>query len=230
MRGRVSSIAIIISLAAAGAGKLLQLSASQPASPRFIDIAAKAGLGAVNYSGGELKKKYIVEMNGSGLGFIDYDRDGYPDLFIVNGKEPPGGGRSLEATNHLYHNNRNGAFTDVTQAAHLASSGWGQGVCVGDYDNDGYDDLFVTYYGPNKLFHNNGNGTFTEVGAASGVAADEGRWNSGCAFVDYDRDGKLDLVVANYVDLGPDFAMHHCRDQASSATTRASRLPVARGA
>jgi hypothetical protein len=179
---------------------------AQPQAPRFVDVAQRAGLNAKNYSGGELKKKYIVEMNGSGLGFIDYDRDGYSDLFIVNGKPADGEGSLSSATSHLYHNNHDGTFTDVTNAAGVLSSGWGQGVCVGDYDNDGYDDLFVTYYGRNKLFHNNGNGTFTDVGTQAGVAGEEGRWNSGCAFIDYDRDGKLDLVVVNYVDLGPGFS------------------------
>jgi hypothetical protein len=187
-------------------GGLLLSTAAQQTPLRFVDVAARAGLNAKNYSGGEVKKKYIVEMNGSGLGFIDYDRDGYPDLFIVNGKPAEGEGVSSSATNHLYHNNGDNTFTDVTQAAGLSSSGWGQGVCVGDYDNDGYDDLFVTYYGRNKLFHNNGNGTFTDVAEKAGVAGQEGRWNSGCAFIDYDRDGKLDLVVVNYVDLGPGFS------------------------
>ena len=185
---------------------LLLSNAAQETSLRFVDMAARAGLNAKNYSGGELRKKYIIEMNGSGLGFIDYDRDGYPDLFIVNGKAAEGEGSPAAVTNHLYHNNRDNTFTDVTQAAGLSSSGWGQGVCVGDYDNDGYDDLFVTYYGRDKLFHNNGNGTFTEVAEKAGVAGQESRWHSGCAFIDYDRDGKLDLVVVNYVDLGPGFS------------------------
>jgi hypothetical protein len=202
---RLSGIPVAISLALLCIGGLLLSDAPQETPLRFANVAAGAGLTAKNYSGGELKKKYIVEMNGSGLGFIDYDRDGYPDLFIVNGKAADGEGPRSGATNHLYHN-RDNTFTDVTHAAGLSSSGWGQGVCVGDYDNDGYDDLFVTYYGSNKLFHNNGNGTFTEVAEKAGVAGQEGRWNSGCAFIDYDRDGKLDLVVVNYVDLGPGFS------------------------
>jgi len=168
---------------------------------RFSDVAPRAGLTARNESGGVTKKQYILEMNGSGIAFIDYDNDGYPDLFIVNGRTL----ESAEATSHLYRNNHDGTFTDVTRRAGVGASGWGQGACVGDYDNDGYDDLFVTYYGRNRLFHNNGNGTFTDVAEAAGVAGADGRWNTGCAFVDYDRDGRLDLMVANYVDLGASF-------------------------
>jgi hypothetical protein len=172
----------------------------------FTDAAPKAGLNAVNVSGDTAKKKYILEMNGSGLAFIDYNRDGLIDLFTVNGTrlEQPSG--TPAPVGHLYRNNDNGNFTDVTREAGLAYSGWGQGACAADFDNDGYDDLFVTYYGKNKLYHNNGNGTFTDIAERAGVAGAEGRWNSGCAFVDYDRDGKVDLFVANYVDLGPNFS------------------------
>lgn len=205
-RAHPARIPAAISLASLCIGRVLLSGTGPQESMSFVDVAMRVGLNAKNYSGGELKKKYIIEMNGSGLGFIDYDRDGYPDLFIVNGKAAEGEGSSPGATNHLYHNNRDNTFTDVTRAAGLSSSGWGQGVCVGDYDNDGYDDLFVSYYGRNKLFHNNGNGTFTDVAEKAGVAGQDGRWNSGCAFIDYDRDGKLDLVVVNYVDLGPGFS------------------------
>jgi hypothetical protein len=201
-----SRIPAVIALSSVCLGGFLLSNAAEESLVRFVDVAVRAGLQAKNYSGGEIKKKYIVEMNGSGLGFIDYDRDGYPDLFIVNGKPADGEHSASGATNHLYRNNRDGTFTDVTQAAGLRSSGWGQGVCAGDYDNDGYDDLFVTYYGRNKLFHNNGNGTFTDVAEQAAVAGEEGRWNSGCAWIDYDRDGKLDLMVVNYVDLGPGFS------------------------
>jgi hypothetical protein len=203
---RSSGVSAAIALTSLCLGELLLSNAAEESPVHFVDVATRAGLQAKNYSGGEVKKKYIVEMNGSGLGFIDYDRDGYPDLFIVNGKVADGEHSPPGATNHLYRNNRDGTFADVTKAAGLSSSGWGQGVCAGDYDNDGYDDLLVTYYGRNKLFHNNGNGTFTEVAERAGVAGEEGRWNSGCAWVDYDRDGKLDLMVVNYVDLGPGFS------------------------
>jgi hypothetical protein len=166
----------------------------------FVDEAAKAGLGAPNTFGGVDTKKFIIETTGTGVAIFDYDNDGWPDVFIVNGttldplpgKKPP--------TNHLYHNNHDGTFTDVTEKAGLVHTGWGQGVCVGDYDNDGYEDLFVTYYGKNALYHNNGDGTFTDVSEKAHVAGN-GAWSTGCAFVDYDRDGKLDLFVATYVDF-----------------------------
>jgi enediyne biosynthesis protein E4 len=153
-----------------------------------------------NVNGEVDTKKYIIETTGSGVAILDYDNDGWPDIFLVNGttldeaKE-----KTSNPTSHLFHNNHDGTFTDVTQAAGLAFTGWGQGACVGDYDNDGFDDLYVTYYGKNRLYHNEGNGTFKEVAGAAGVAGDGKAWGTGCAFVDYDRDGKLDLLVANYV-------------------------------
>ena len=154
-----------------------------------------------NTFGGVTTKKYIIETTGTGVAIFDYDNDGWPDIFIVNGttlEGPPAAGGS---TNHLYHNNRDGTFTDVTRQAGLAHTGWGQGVCVGDYDNDGFEDLYVTYYGKNVLYHNNGNGTFADVSEKAGVAGSGKAWGTGCAFVDYDRDGHLDLMVANYVDF-----------------------------
>jgi enediyne biosynthesis protein E4 len=168
----------------------------------FVDIAPKAGLTMRNVFGGVTTKKYIIETTGTGVAIFDYDNDGWPDILIVNGtsldaKFPAG----QAPTNHLYHNNRDGTFTDVTQKAGLARGGWGQGVCVGDYDNDGYEDLYVTYYGKNVLYHNNGNGTFTDVTEKAGVSGTAKAWGTGCAFVDYDRDGHLDLMVANYVDF-----------------------------
>ena len=178
----------------------------EPWSVRFIDVAAKAGLREANVSGDITQKKYILEMNGSGLAFLDYNGDGYVDLFVVNGSRLEPGGEAAKPISHLYRNNGDGTFTDVTRAAGLDYSGWGQGACAADFDNDGHQDLFVTYYGKNRLYHNNGNGTFTEMAERAGVAGADGRWNSGCAFVDYDRDGKVDLFVANYVDLGPGFS------------------------
>jgi len=166
----------------------------------FTDIAKKAGLVDRVIFGGVDTKKYIIETTGTGVAIFDYDNDGWPDIFIVNGTslDSPA---SKAPSNHLYHNNHDGTFSDVTQKAGLTHTGWGQGVCVGDYDNDGWEDLYVTYYGRNVLYHNNGDGTFTDVSDKAGVGGSGKSWGNGCAFVDYDRDGHLDLMVANYVDF-----------------------------
>ncbi len=145
----------------------------------------------------------MLETTGCGVAFYDYDNDGWLDIFLVNGTRLEGFPAGQEPTNRLYKNNRDATFTDVTTQAGLVHSGWGQAVCVGEYENDGFDDLFISYFGKNVLYHNNGNGTFTDVTAKAGVATEGKRWNTGCAFVDYDRDGKLDLFVANYVDMDP---------------------------
>ena len=166
----------------------------------FTDIAGKSGLTIENVFGGKETKKYIIETTGTGVAIFDYDNDGWPDIFIVNGTtlegSPPGKG----PTSHLYRNNHDGTFKDVTVEAGLIATGWGQGVCVGDYDNDGWEDLYVTYYGKNRLYHNQ-KGVFTEVAQQAGVAGSGKSWGTGCAFVDYDRDRLLDLIVANYVDF-----------------------------
>ena len=155
-----------------------------------------------NVFGGITTKKYIIETTGTGVAIFDYDNDGWPDIFIVNGTKLEGFPAGEPAPiNHLYRNNHDGTFTDVTAKAGLMHTGWGQGVCVGDYDNDGNADLYVTYYGKNVLYHNNGNGTFTDVSEKAGVAGTGKAWGTGCAFVDYDRDGHLDLMVSNYVDF-----------------------------
>jgi hypothetical protein len=167
----------------------------------FLNVARESGLNAKTIFGGEHKNKYLLETTGCGVAFYDYDNDGWLDIFLVNGTRLEGFPAGSEPTSHLFRNNRDGTFTDVTARAGVAHSGWGQGVCVGDYDNDGWDDLFVTYFGKNVLYHNNGDGTFTDVSQKSGVAGKVARWNTGCAFVDYDRDGRLDLFVANYIDL-----------------------------
>jgi hypothetical protein len=166
----------------------------------FIDIASKAGLSATNVFGAKRSSTYILESTGTGVAIFDYDNDGWPDIFLVNGTTLEGFRPESAPSSHLYHNNRDGTFSDVTEKAGLLGVGWGQGVCVGDYDNDGWEDLYLTYYGKNRLYHNLG-GKFEEVGEKAGVAGDGKAWGSGCAFVDYDRDGQLDLVVANYADF-----------------------------
>jgi len=135
------------------------------------------------------------------VAFYDYDHDDWIDIFLVNGTRLEGFAKGQEPVSHLFKNNRDGTFTDVTVKAGLARGGWGQGCCVGDYNNDGWDDLFVSYYGQNVLYRNNGNGTFTDVTEKAGLLQSKTRWNSGCAFLDYDRDGNLDLFVANYIDF-----------------------------
>jgi hypothetical protein len=168
---------------------------------QFTDVAEKAGLMMANIFGGKDTKKYIIETTGTGVAIIDYDNDGWPDIFLVNGTTLEGFPADKTPTNHLYRNNHDGTFTDVTRNAGLAdASGWGQGVCVGDYDNDGWADLYVTYYGKNRLYHNQ-HGVFAEVSEQSGTVGSGKSWGSGCAFLDYDRDGLLDLVVAHYVDF-----------------------------
>jgi hypothetical protein len=204
-RGGISA-ALFLSLCACVAFFLLaavghpQNQASKPLA-YFTDVAKNAGLTMTNVFGGVTTKKYIIETTGTGVAIFDYDNDGWPDIFIVNGTKLEGFATGEAPTNHLYHNNHDGTFTDVTQKAGLARTGWGQGVCVGDFDNDGFADLYVTYYGKNVLYHNNGNGTFSDVSVQAGVIGNGKAWGTGCAFVDYDRDGHLDLMVANYVDF-----------------------------
>ncbi len=167
---------------------------------KFENIASRAGLTAPTIFGGRTTWKYILETTGCGAAFFDYDNDGWLDIFLVNGTTLEGT-ESPRPANRLYHNKRDGTFTDVTEKAGLIKCGWGQGVCIGDYDNDGFDDLFVTYWGQNVLYHNNGDGTFTDVTKKSGLDVAQTRWGVGCAFLDYDRDGFLDLFVANYIDF-----------------------------
>jgi hypothetical protein len=172
-----------------------------PLGVSFVNVGRQAGFNVKTIFGGEHKNKYLLETTGCGVAFYDYDNDGWLDVFLVNGTRLESFPAGQEPISRLFKNNRDGTFTEVTQKAGVGHTGWGQGVCIGDYDNDGYDDLFVAYFGKNVLYHNNGNGTFTEVSAKAGVATSGKRWNTGCAFVDYDRDGKLDLFVANYIDM-----------------------------
>jgi hypothetical protein len=162
----------------------------------FINVAQESGVNAKTIFGGEHKNKYLLETTGCGVAFYDYDNDGWLDIFLVNGSRLEGFPPGKEPTSHLFKNNRDGTFTDVTVKAGLAHSGWGQGVCIGDYDNDGFDDLFVTYYGKNVLYHNNGDGTFTDVSAEMGIAGQVGK-GMGVAIADYDGDGWMDIFVAN---------------------------------
>jgi hypothetical protein len=165
----------------------------------FTDVAAQAGLTEPIIYGGIERKRYIIETNGCGVAFLDYDHDGWVDILLLNGRRledpPAGSGPTIK----LYRNNRGGTFTDVTAKAGLKASGWASAVCVGDYDNDGFDDFFVTYWGQNILYRNRGNGTFVDVSNQAGLQTKGTRWGSGCTFIDYDRDGKLDLFVANYL-------------------------------
>jgi enediyne biosynthesis protein E4 len=223
--------------------------AGTPLGISFIDVARQCGLNAKTVYGGEHKNKYLLETTGCGVAFFDYDQDDWIDIFLVNGTRLEGFPKGQEPLSHLFKNNRDGTFTDVTakaglgragwgqgccvgdynndgwndlfvsyygqnvlyrnngdgtftdvtEKAGLVRHGWGQGVCVGDYDNDGNLDLFVTYYGKNVLYHNNGNGTFTDATRESGLLESESHWNTGAAFIDYNRDGHLDLFVSNYV-------------------------------
>jgi enediyne biosynthesis protein E4 len=179
----------------------------RPFYAHFVDVAAGAGLHAPVIYGGVESKKYILEATGCGCAFIDYDNDGWIDIFLLSGTrldgDPPG------ATNRLYKNNRDGTFSDVTEKAGLKAVGWASGVCIGDYNNDGFEDIFCTYFGQNRLYRNNGDGTFTDVTKAAGLwngqlgndhtYNDQPRWGAGCSFLDYNRDGHLDLFVSNYV-------------------------------
>ena len=171
----------------------------KPFDAHFVDVAAMAGLTAPVIYGNAESKDYILEATGCGCAFFDYDNDGWMDVFILSGTKvegaPPG------ATNRLYKNNRDGTFTDVTEKSGLRNAGWASGVSVGDYNNDGFEDLFITYFGQNQLYRNNGDGTFTDVTKEAGLLNESPRWGAGCTFVDYNRDGHLDLFVSNYLQF-----------------------------
>jgi hypothetical protein len=170
-----------------------------PFHARFTDISAQAGLTAPVVYGGIDRKLYILETVGCGCAFFDYDNDGWLDIFILSGTRLDGAPEG--ATNRLYKNNRDGTFTDVTEKAGLRRAGWASGVAVADYNNDGFDDLFLTYWGQNALYRNNGDGTFTDVTGKAGLLEARTRWGAGCTFLDYNRDGQLDLFVSNYLEF-----------------------------
>lgn len=176
---------------------LIALAASTAAEPFFTDEALRAGLKDVFVCGEESQKNYIVEMLGTGVAFLDYDNDGLLDIFAVTASKLDGFTPNSEPVNRLYRNKGDRTFEDVSKKAGVDRAGWGQGVCTGDIDNDGFVDIYVTYWGADVMYRNRGDGTFEDV-TPPGMGS---RWGTGCAFVDYDRDGKLDLMVANYVDF-----------------------------
>jgi hypothetical protein len=203
-------------------GAFVRAGAPAPALPpvnattiTFRDVTQQAGIRFVHDSGA-FGKKFLPETLGPGVAFIDYDNDGWPDIFLVNGTEWPGHA-SKHSTPKLYHNNHDGTFTDVTHKAGLDTvQMFGMGVAVGDFDNDGYDDLFITAYGQSRLFHNNGNGTFTDVTQKAGLGGVQ-EFSTGAAWVDYDKDGRLDLVVANYVQWTPETDLYCTLDGKSKS-------------
>jgi len=171
----------------------------RPFNAQFTDIAKEAGLVLPVVYGEADHKDYILETVGCGCAFFDYDNDGWMDIFLLSGSSMAGAPSG--ASNRLYKNNRDGTFSDVTEKAGLRFTGWGSGVCVGDYNNDGWEDLFCSFYGQNKLYRNNGDGTFTDVTKQAGLENSKTRWGAGCTFLDYNRDGHLDLFVSNYVQF-----------------------------
>ena len=172
-----------------------------PLTFSFAETAKAAGLTAITVYGGTETNKYLVETTGCGVAVLDIDGDGWLDLFIVNGTVLGGFPAGQEPMGHLYRNRRDGTYEDVTAKSGILQTGWGQGACSGDYDNDGHDDLFVTAWGQNHLYHGRGDGTFVDVSEAAGLITKKARWGAGCAFIDYDRDGYLDLFAANYIDF-----------------------------
>ncbi len=203
MRALISRLlmaALLASLAAAAQQKPIASKQGTPSHIQFRDITQAAGIRFV-HNNGAFGKKYLPETLGPGCAFIDYDNDGYPDILLVNGANWPGHGRST-GTLKLYHNNRNDTFTDATAKAGLAVSMYGLGVAIGDYDNDGFDDIYISAVGQSRLFHNNGNGTFADVTKSAGLSGIS-EFSTAAAWVDYDKDGLLDLVVANYVQWSP---------------------------
>jgi len=192
----------------------------RPFNGHFVNVAAAAGLTAPTIYGGVESKKYILESTGCGCAFIDYDNDGWMDIFLLSGTRIEGAPDGT--SNRLYKNNRDGTFTDVTEKAGLHAAGWASGVCVGDYDNDGFEDIFCTYFGQNILYHNNGDGTFADVTKAAGLLNDQPRWGAGSSFLDYNRDGHLDLFVSNYIR----FSIEHAPVPGENTNCNWKGIPV----
>ncbi|HYO80079.1 MAG TPA: CRTAC1 family protein [Bryobacteraceae bacterium] len=197
--------------AGTGVFSIQQFASAAGWSVQFTDVAREAGLRSKTVFGGENRNRFLLETTGCGVALFDYDDDGWLDIFLVNGTRfEANWARSDAPVSRLYKNNRDGTFTDITLKAGVAKTGWGQGCCAGDFDNDGRLDLLVTYWGDCVLYRNNGNGTFSDISERSGIArvarttrTGLNRWNTGCAFLDYDRDGHLDLFIANYIDFDP---------------------------
>jgi hypothetical protein len=202
---------------------------AQGTTVRFVDVAAEAGLDLVNVSGG-LAKDYIVDANGNGAAFFDYDNDEDLDVLIVNGSTRERLAKGGDPMAALYQNDGNGRFRDVTASSGFDRRGWGSGVCVGDYDNDGNRDVYITAFGPDALWRNTGKGTFADVTRRAGI--EDTRWGTSCAFGDYDRDGYLDLYVTNYVTWRPMSSAVRSGSPATSTssttTTETERSPTSR--
>src|SRR5438045_4287064 len=179
----------------------LPFAAAEPWPVKFLDVADRAGLREPTVYGGVDRKRFIIETNGAGVALLDYDNDGWIDALVLNGTRLKANAREAETyaegqapLSRLYRNNRDGTFSDVTSSAGLAAVGWASSVCAGDYDNDGWLDLFITYYGQNVLYRNRGDGRFEDVTERAGLPTGGTRGGSGCSFVDYDRDARLDFV------------------------------------